>query len=249
MKNLNEIRVLISLGKLENAIEVSWVTYENHKFKDDVINIRSRFNKFRDDIIKGIFKIDDKNVEESKIRNSLLEFLNKIEKRHAEKSVDNVGQHLDNYALVVKLLEILDETYQGMQAQAEIRDQLYHGIRKRLDLDDTLEYEPFFENYHPDMNAEELEHHKTMRDYTKNILNVYNRKALELILGNKELKSEIPRLKKLERHLLVWLGKYENIFKKTPALNLIYVGVEENVPFPKKMEKKLRKYLEKNKAK
>ena len=245
MNVINEIRVVISKGKLEKAIEVSWNNFENSEFEDDIIAIRARYNSLNNKVINGLLSTQDSSIEENRITNSLLKFLNKVEIGQAKKSLINVNQNLDNYELVNNLLGILDETYKGLYSQAEIRNRLYLNVKKRLSLDDPLEFEEFFSTYYSKMNEEELEYHNSIRDYTENILNTYNRKALELIIGNQKLKEEIPMLNELERHLLVWLGKYEYLFKTTPSLSLIYTGVVERVPFPKGIELKLMTYLKK----
>ena len=96
------------------------------------------------------------------------------------------------------------------------------------------------------MDDEDLGYHLSIRDYTHNILYKYNRKALELLFANQHIIEEIPRLKELERHLLVWLGKYESVFHSNLSISLVYVGVKEKVPFPAGIEGELEEYLAKN---
>jgi hypothetical protein len=155
----------------------------------------------------------------------------------------NVNQQLSNRELVKKLLEILKETEKGFSAQNKIRNQLYNIVKGRLGIAGYPQYEDFFTQYYPDMNSDELELHATLRYYTENILNNYNRKALELILGNEELMQAVPKLKALEKHLLVWLGKFEQLFHRFPSHGLIYAGVKEQVPFPHGIERELKAYL------
>ncbi|MEL6629757.1 MAG: hypothetical protein AAFQ92_30075, partial [Bacteroidota bacterium] len=120
----------------------------------------------------------------------------------------------------------------------------YQGLKNRLSVDERLEYEDFLDRYYTHMNDEELASHQSIREFTERILNKYNRKALELILGNEELKESVPKLHELERHLLVWIGKFETAFKEQPAISLVYVGVKEKVPFPPGIERELKEYLE-----
>ena len=141
------------------------------------------------------------------------------------------------------LLNTLETTYTTFLAQADIRDELFKMMRKRLGIFDNPQYEDFFRLYYPQMNPEERHLHDTMRGYTVHVLNEYNGHALKLLEQYPALKQQIARLGDLERHLIVWKGKYEGVFLPSPFMSLCYVGVRENVPFPSGIEDELRSYL------
>lgn len=243
MHTVNEIRTYISEGKLKVAISHLWQNFREGAFRDDATLIKGRLETLQDKVIAGVMSGTETTLEENRISYSLLSLLNKIQESETEASLKDVDRQLDNKALIEKLLDILEETFEGFQAQAKIRNRLYQGLRNRLSVDEHLEYEDFFNKYFSRMNDEELASHRSIREFTERILNKYNRKALELILGNEELKESVPKLHELERHLLVWIGKFETAFKEQPAISLVYVGVKEKVPFPSGVERELREYL------
>ncbi|MEP7143574.1 MAG: hypothetical protein ABI707_11920, partial [Ferruginibacter sp.] len=161
-----------------------------------------------------------------------------------EKNALAVPGH-SNLSVAKQLLDILRTTFTTFVSQAKIRNQLEKLIVSRLHIKGKLQYEDFFFKYYNDMNAEERSLHSIMRSYTSDILSEYNRNSLSLIEEHPSLKKEITRLKELEGHLIVWLNKYERVFKITPSLPLLYVGVLENVPFPKGIEDDLEVYIHK----
>ena len=251
MEAINAIRDLISKGALEKALFALRDQFQKHQLKDNIIALSARYNLLEEKRMQGLISTEDTTVEENKITYSLLSLLNKMDEIYVEANLVDVNQQLDEPSLLKKLLEILEETYQGFRAQARIRDRVYYRLKERLDTKDELSFEAFFHKYYSAMNQEELDYHNSIREYTKNVLNKYNRKALELLLGNTALHSKIPKTKQLEKHLLVWLGKFERLFEDTPSISLIYVGVDEmqpiprkSVPFPMGIEHELRGILE-----
>lgn len=151
----------------------------------------------------------------------------------------------DTKAKAQRLLDILLTTYPTFVAQANLRDTLVQKIKQRITVDDTLEYEAFFARYYNVMNKEELQLHATMRGYTKNILHDYNLQAYNLLNESAELSKAIPSAAKLIQHLRMWLTKFDTVFMKNESMCLLYVGVEEQVPFPIGIENEIEKYLEK----
>lgn len=242
--SISDIRTLVAEGSLDRAIEDLANNFFQKEFRNYITTISGRYNTLNDKIITGVLTFEEQTSEENKIRVALLTIINKIEltEQHEQRLV-NVNQKLSNHAVVEKLLEILGETKKGFAAQNEIRNQLYYNMRKRLSIEEYPEYEDFFSQYYPQMDSDELELHETLRYYTENILNNYNRKALELIIGNEELINAVPKLKALEKHLLVWLGKFEHLFHKYPSYGLIYTAVKERIPFPIGIKEELENYL------
>lgn len=244
MSKVTDIRMLIASGNTEEALAELKHNYASGTFMNLTLMLLSRFNQVEEREIAGDLSTEQLTLEKNKITSGLLKLLNKIEKEELQgKTLAGVNQQLEEKTLIHKLLEILEESYQGFKAQAEIRNQLYYKILNRLSIKPGLEFEDFFNRYYSEMNDEEQALHESIREYTQEILSVYNKKALELIIGNEKLYAQIPLLKDLERHLLVWLGKYETVFNRSLAYSLIYTGVKENVPFPMGVENALEKYL------
>jgi hypothetical protein len=135
-------------------------------------------------------------------------------------------------------------TYQAFKAQALIRNKLHDRITKRLKVNALLEYEDFFNEYFDEMTDNERFLHATIRGYTDTVLSEYNFRILDILKFNPSLKDVLPRLKELERHLVIWRSKYQRVFKLQPSMCLVYVGVEEESGFPKGIEGEIRSHLE-----
>lgn len=116
-------------------------------------------------------------------------------------------------------------------------------MHERLKIEENLEYERFFHRYYSMMDEEERQLHGIIRAYTENVMSEYNKLALNILDGLPELVDEVELLPELHEHLAIWLGKYKGVLENSPAVSLVYVGVEEGVPFPHLVEAKLQSYL------
>ena len=58
----------------------------------------------------------------------------------------------------------------------------------------------------------------------------------------------MPRLSDLRTHLVVWLNKYDGLFVSTPEMCVLYVGVEDGVPFPRGIERSIQEWLDSSQA-
>lgn len=148
-----------------------------------------------------------------------------------------------------ELLDLLDTTYATFQAQCRVRNKVVDIISERLAIINWYQYEDFFSRYYSEMNEQERQLHKTIRAYTENVLSEYNIRTLDIIKKNPELAEHIPSLPALKRHLIIWLSKYQGVFLSSPSMCLVYVGVEEKVPFPSDIERELRDYVNKYEVK
>jgi hypothetical protein len=148
--------------------------------------------------------------------------------------------------VVQEILDLLEITYITFVAQCRVRDKLVEMLYNRLEIQAVYQYEELFSRYYDQMNTEERHFHKSLRTYTENTLYVHNNRILELIRKNLDLEQDIPSLKLLRQHLILWISKYDGLFQTTPSMALVYVGVEEKVPFPKKVQQELRAYLTKH---
>jgi TIR domain-containing protein len=144
----------------------------------------------------------------------------------------------------LELKTIFDTTGTMFVAQIELRDLLVAHIERRLRTRrGKMPFEAFFNRHFSKYDAEELRLHRTIRAYTESTLAEYNARALELIERHPALAAELPSSFELRRHLQVWLSKFQNVFRVTPSMSLLYVGPEERVPFPEFIEDELARYL------
>lgn len=137
----------------------------------------------------------------------------------------------------------LEATHTAFQMQARRRNQLVSKMRERLGIDERLQYERFFNRYYEEMNDDERFDFRQMRAITEGVLQEGNRSILEILQKQPSLRDELPILGALRTHLLVWLNKYEHVFKTSERMSLLYVGVEDGVPFPKGVDQAVRDWL------
>ena len=86
-----------------------------------------------------------------------------------------------------------------------------------------------------------------IRAITTGALFTGNNKMYQLLQQYPELKQQLPTLSELERHLSFWLSKYNQVFLKRKDMCLLYVGVEDGVPFPSAIDKEVADWLLANK--
>jgi hypothetical protein len=66
---------------------------------------------------------------------------------------------------------------------------------------------------------------------------------LGLLSRNREVFSLVPNLQELYNHLSIWVAKYER-FRDDEGMCLIFVGPEQNMAFPKGVEKDICKAVD-----
>ena len=192
-------------------------------------------------LLKAIIYCDLVNTDEIEAKKRLLQAVSDQRKKPLEKPTWPASNMPNDRAR--KLLNILETSFTTFKAQVALRNQLYFKITERLGHHEQLKFEEFFEKYFDKMSSDELRLHQIIRNFTKDVLSEYNRKALEILEEENEVLATIPKMNALKHHLLIWLAKYEAVFLSRPSTCLIYVGVEEKVPFPRGIEDEIRKVL------
>lgn len=142
-----------------------------------------------------------------------------------------------------ELLDLLTTTHTTFVAQTRVRNKLVDRVCKRLGVGERTEYEEFFARYHSSMDEEERRLHATIRAYTSQVFRQLNQRALDLVHAHPEWIKKVPRLAALKNHLIVWLAKYNGVFESSPSMALLYVGVDERVPFPRGIEAEIEQLL------
>ena len=142
------------------------------------------------------------------------------------------------------LLSVLETSRTTFRAQVLLRNQLVAQMTLRQGIKQVYQYEEFFDRFYPEMDERERRKHAIIRSYTKDVLREYNERALALVERFPELERDVHGVGPLQRHLVMWLAKYRAVFEQTESMCLVYVGVEENVPFPHGLEEVLRRYVE-----
>jgi len=149
---------------------------------------------------------------------------------------------------MIEIAEYLQNTGASFQAQCRRRDQLVAMIESRLRVHEGLEYENFFFRYYAKLNGEEKFQFDQIRAMTEGPLHDGNQKILNIIEGHPQVLEEIPVLTALRQHLVFWLNKYDKVFSKRPEMCLLYTGVEDAVPFPEGVDRKVAKWIKAHKG-
>ena len=140
----------------------------------------------------------------------------------------------------------LTDTKTAFEAQCRRRDALVASIRQRLDIEDDTEYEKLFFKYYGQLTEEERFEFDLIRALTEG-LQARNRKMLEILNNHPEILDSVPQMPALRRHLALWIDKYERIFSGNPKMCLLYVGVEDGVPFPRGIDEAVGRWLREHK--
>ena len=126
----------------------------------------------------------------------------------------------------------LSNSHRAFEAQCRRRDGLVDALTARLGFESDLEYEQFFFRQFAALTEPERFEFDQIRALTEGPLAGANRSILEILEHNPALLDEVPLLVDLQQHLVFWMNKYERVFVRTPAMCVLYTGVEDGVPFP-----------------
>jgi hypothetical protein len=149
----------------------------------------------------------------------------------------------DRIAVVQEIQRQLGDTATNFGAQTRRRNELVQMLEERLRTKMTLEYEKLFFRYFDQLTHDERFVFDQIRAITEGALYGGNRKILELLETYPKLTGEIPELLDLRQHLVFWVNKYERVFVNQPRMCLLYVGVEDGVPFPRNVEAAIDEWL------
>jgi hypothetical protein len=142
------------------------------------------------------------------------------------------GASGDKITALKSIQRELAGTRTAFEAQARLRNALVEMLKRRLGSLPHLEYERlFFHYYHEFTRDERFEFHQ-IRAITDGPLHQGNRSTLKVLESHPELLDDVPVLVNVRQHLVFWLNKYDRVFRIHPEMCLLYVGVEDAVPFP-----------------
>ncbi len=144
---------------------------------------------------------------------------------------------------IARIANYQDKTFSAFKAQLQRRKQLADMIEKRLNIKRQRQWEMFFSYYHSQMNAEELFVCAQIRAITDNGLYKNNQAIFNELAQHPDIFNEIPLSKNLYQHIDFWLNKYHGVFAKRKDMCLLYVGVEDGMPYPSGVDKNIKNWL------
>ncbi len=140
-----------------------------------------------------------------------------------------------------------DYSYRAFKSQALRRNELVAQIEQRLNIKRKRQFEKFFAHYFEQMNKEELFIFSQIRAITTGSLYKANQTIYDTLENNPIIYEKIPQTKALAEHLKFWLNKYHAIFLQRSDMCLLYVGVEDGVPYPSHVDQLIKDWLKNNK--
>ena len=142
--------------------------------------------------------------------------------------------------------EFQDNSYTAFIAQAKRRNELVDMLETRLNISREQQFEKFFAFYHSQFNQQEAFVCAQMRAITDLGLMENNRNIVNTLNAHPAIFEHFSDAKALQQHLTFWLNKYESVFKIRDDMCLLYVGVEDNLPYPSGIDQRIKKWLESN---
>lgn len=147
------------------------------------------------------------------------------------------------YEAMTRISQYQDNTFTAFIAQAKRRNELVKMIEARLNIKKSDQYEKFFAKYFPQLNQQERFVCEQMRGITDVGLMENNQAIVDELTNFPVIFEEISQAKALQQHLTFWLNKYHSVFKKREDMCLLYVGVEDGVPYPSGVDQKVKDWL------
>lgn len=131
-------------------------------------------------------------------------------------------------------------------AQAKRRNELGKLLLAKAPEEKPLSWEQRFRIHYPSLTDEEKFIFEQIKAMTSGPLYKGNSGILKLLEEHPELYEEIPTFTPLHSHLQIWISKFENVFSHREDMALVYVGVEDGVPFPSKIDEQVDNWIFKN---
>ncbi|AFV00805.1 winged helix-turn-helix domain-containing protein [Simiduia agarivorans] len=170
--------------------------------------------------------------------------------RQSDTLVKPFNSHPADTAHVTELMRQIQSqlliTKTAFRAQVNRRNQLGQHLQHRLPEFQSMSWEQRLIAAYPQLNQAETFLWEQIRAQTEGPLYKGNRALLTLIDGHPELLNTLPQFAPLRAHLEVWLAKYHKVFLQYPAMPIVYVGVEDGVPFPSDIDGAVDQWLSEN---
>ncbi|WP_126167968.1 winged helix-turn-helix domain-containing protein [Shewanella khirikhana] len=153
---------------------------------------------------------------------------------------DSAKHRLD---IMLSLQRSLKLTKTAFEAQVRRRNELAEAIATKQPELMSLGWEQRLRQYQPQSTADEKFIFEQIRAFTSGPLLKGNRELLTLLDNHPELYEEIDSFLQLHSHLQIWLNKYDQVFRHHPEMAVLYIGVEDGVPFPTEIDKQVEDWI------
>ena len=177
-------------------------------------------------------------------------FVNQAQ-REEDRQVQQCLEEQNNHQKKVRFFEQmgvhLDGSLYAFENQTNARNLLYESLERNHAPLSNVEYEVLFAELHDVFTEEEQAICDLMRGITAGSMLNHNQSMAELIVSNAEFKDELPEFTQLQDHLDLWQDKYRARLEgreESPDVCLVYVGVQEDKPFPSSIDAKVSRMID-----
>jgi DNA-binding winged helix-turn-helix (wHTH) protein len=157
-------------------------------------------------------------------------------------------QHTVLTRAVQNIANYQELSYVTFIAQAKRRNELVEMIEQRIGEERDMQYEKYFSYYFDKLDKQEKFVFEQIRAMTGIGLYQNNRKIVDELNKHPKIFKLIKGTKELHKHLSFWINKYHSVFKQRQDMCLLYVGVEDGVPYPADVNKNVKDWLLNNKS-
>ena len=149
------------------------------------------------------------------------------------------NQHLNSEhisSMMHQMYRHLQLTKTTFRAQYKRRIELEKLLKAKSPVDEPLTAEMRMMKHYPNLTKEEKFIFEQIRALTEGPMYQGNNAILMLLDSHPELYQQIGVFTPLYNHLSIWKNKYHRLFEKRDDMSLVYVGVEDGVPFPSEID-------------
>ena len=134
-------------------------------------------------------------------------------------------------------------TFTTFQAQARRTKDLGTTLYQRFPESEPLSWEAKFHKHYQDFTKEEMFLFEQIRALTDGSMYQGNKAIFDLLEKHPEIYAEVEAFPALYNHLNIWLNKYQRIFKQREDMPVVYIGVEDGVPFPSEVDSQVDQWI------
>lgn len=156
---------------------------------------------------------------------------------------DSQSHKLEVMRQIQKNLRLTKTTF---QAQVRRRNELGDLLLTKSPEEKPITWEQRFRIHYPNLSEREKFIFEQIKAMTAGPLNKGNSDILFLLDEHPEMYREIDTFTPLHSHLQIWKSKFDNVFKQREDMGLVYVGVEDGVPFPSEIDELVDSWIIEN---
>jgi len=147
-----------------------------------------------------------------------------------------------DYQLILQIQQQLNISRTAIMVQFKRRDEL-GTMLKIVRNKQRIFWEQEFSNAYPNLTPSQRFVFDQIRGITDGSLLSANSQVAKILNEHPDLASKIASFTPLVNHLNFWLAKYHQVFSQRQDMCVLYVGVEDNLPFPRTVDDDVATWL------